>query len=56
MKKINIRSLSARELQDAVNEIRLMASLRHTNIIGYLESFVDVLYIFFIVYRVLLCV
>lgn len=54
MKKINISSLSARELSDAVNEIRLMASLRHSNIVGYLESFIEVflykLIGFFIVY------
>lgn len=33
IKEVNIRKLSPREREDAVNEIRILASIRHTNIV-----------------------
>eukprot|EP01029_Cantina_marsupialis_P026945 TRINITY_DN7392_c0_g2_i1.p1 TRINITY_DN7392_c0_g2~~TRINITY_DN7392_c0_g2_i1.p1 ORF type:complete len:417 (-),score=76.20 TRINITY_DN7392_c0_g2_i1:319-1569(-) len=47
LKEVNIKSLSQREREDAVNEIRLLASLSHPNIIKYYEAFThrDNLYI-----------
>jgi NIMA (never in mitosis gene a)-related kinase len=34
-------SLSEREKQNALNEIRLLASIKHPNIVQYKESFID---------------
>jgi NIMA (never in mitosis gene a)-related kinase len=34
-------SLSEREKQNALNEIRLLASIKHPNIVEYKESFID---------------
>lgn len=39
LKKVNISSMSTREVADALNEIRLLASIRHPNIIGFMEAF-----------------
>lgn len=39
MKKINIASMDQREIADTLNEIRFLASVRHPNIIGFLEAF-----------------
>ena len=34
-------TLSEREKQNALNEIRLLASIKHPNIVQYKESFID---------------
>ena len=34
-------ALSEREKQNALNEIRLLASIQHPNIVQYKESFID---------------
>jgi len=34
-------SLSEKEKQNALNEIRLLASVKHPNIVQYKESFID---------------
>jgi NIMA (never in mitosis gene a)-related kinase len=41
MKKVDINDLTSKEKQNALNEVRILASLQHTNIIGYKEAFVD---------------
>ena len=41
MKRINISKLDAKEKESALNEIRILASLTHPNIIGYKEAFFD---------------
>ena len=41
MKRINIANSSEEEKDAALNEIRLLASLHHINIIGYKEAFYD---------------
>ena len=41
MKKVNIRSMAEREVADALNEIRFLASLHHPNVVGFLEAFLD---------------
>ena len=34
-------SLSEKEKQNALNEIRLLASVKHPNVVEYKESFID---------------
>jgi len=41
MKCVKISSLSLKEREAALNEIRILASLSHPNIIGYKEAFFD---------------
>ncbi|KAL3134399.1 hypothetical protein ABBQ38_006461 [Trebouxia sp. C0009 RCD-2024] len=41
LKEIDVRKMSARTGADAVNEIRLLASVKHQNIIRYHEAFLD---------------
>jgi NIMA (never in mitosis gene a)-related kinase len=41
MKKVDINDLSIKEKQNALNEIRILASISHSNIVAYKESFVD---------------
>lgn len=41
LKKVKLQSLSDKEKANALNEIRILASLQHTNIIAYKEAFVD---------------
>ena len=41
VKQVAIKQLSPRDRENAVNEVRLLASVRHPNIIAYKEAFVD---------------
>ena len=41
MKRVKIGQLSPKDKQNALNEIRILASLSHNNIIGYKEAFFD---------------
>jgi len=41
LKKVKLPSLSDKEKQNALNEVRLLASIKHDNIIGYKEAFFD---------------
>mmetsp|Transcript_95404 Transcript_95404/g.199603 ORF Transcript_95404/g.199603 Transcript_95404/m.199603 type:complete len:623 (-) Transcript_95404:268-2136(-) len=41
LKNVNLPSLSAKEKKNALNEIRLLASVQHENIISYKEAFFD---------------
>ena len=41
MKRVKITRLDKKERENAINEIRLLASLHHPNIIGYFEAFYD---------------
>jgi NIMA (never in mitosis gene a)-related kinase len=41
MKIVNISELTPKERQSALNEIRILSSLSHSNIIGYKESFYE---------------
>ena len=41
MKSVNIGKLNKKEKESALNEIRILASLSHPNIIGYKEAFFD---------------
>jgi NIMA (never in mitosis gene a)-related kinase len=41
MKRVKISQLSTKERENALNEVRILASLSHSNIIGYKEAFFD---------------
>ena len=41
MKRVNIGKLNKKERESSLNEIRILASLSHPNIIGYKEAFFD---------------
>lgn len=41
LKKVKMGNLSTKEKENALNEIRIMASFNHPNIIGYKEAFFD---------------
>ena len=41
MKKVDINDLTFKEKQNALNEVRILASIKHSNIIAYKEAFFD---------------
>lgn len=41
LKKVKMEELSEKEKTNALNEIRILASIRHPNIIQYREAFID---------------
>ena len=41
MKKVVLPFLSEKERENALNEVRIIASVKHPNIIAYKESFYD---------------
>jgi len=41
MKVVKMAALSKKEKENALNEIRILASVNHKNVIGYKEAFFD---------------
>jgi NIMA (never in mitosis gene a)-related kinase len=41
LKKVSIEKLNEKEQQNALNEVRIMASMSHPNVISYKESFIS---------------
>jgi NIMA (never in mitosis gene a)-related kinase len=41
LKKVKLMNLSEKEKQNALNEVRILASLRHPNMIAYKEAFLE---------------
>jgi NIMA (never in mitosis gene a)-related kinase 1/4/5 len=41
MKKVDINDLTVKEKANALNEVRILASISHINIIAYKEAFMD---------------
>jgi len=41
LKKVKLPSLSDKEKQNALNEVRLLASVKHPNVVAYKEAFWD---------------
>ena len=41
MKRVKISQLNTKERENALNEVRILASLNHQNIVGYKEAFFD---------------
>ena len=41
MKKVKLFNLSDKEKENALNEVRILASVKHQNVISYKEAFWD---------------
>lgn len=41
LKRVKLSGLKPRERENALNEVRILASISHPNIIAYKEAFVD---------------
>ena len=41
LKKVQLIPMPSKEIQNAINEVRILASIRHPNVIGYKEAFFD---------------
>jgi NIMA (never in mitosis gene a)-related kinase 1/4/5 len=41
LKKVKMEKLSEKEKENALNEVRILASIQHRNICAYYEAFVD---------------
>ena len=41
LKKVKLNHLSDKEKENAINEVRILASLKNPNIIQYKEAFLD---------------
>ena len=41
LKKVKMLNLSEKERENALNEVRILASIRNYNIISYKEAFID---------------
>lgn len=41
LKKVRMMKLSDKEKENALNEVRILASINHPNIIAYKEAFID---------------
>lgn len=41
LKKVKLPHLTDKEKENALNEVRILASIRHPNVIGYKEVFLE---------------
>jgi len=41
LKKVRMNKLTAKEKENAINEVRILASLDHENVAGYKEAFFE---------------
>ena len=41
MKKVKMQKLSSKEKENALNEVRILASINHQNVIGYKDAFFE---------------
>ena len=41
LKMVALKNLSDKEKENAINEVRILASIKHPNIISYKEAFID---------------
>jgi NIMA (never in mitosis gene a)-related kinase len=41
LKKVRMMKLSDKEKENALNEVRILASITHPNIVAYKEAFID---------------
>jgi len=41
LKKVKMLNLSEKEKENALNEVRILASINHVNVVSYKEAFID---------------
>ena len=41
LKRVKLKSLKEKEIANAINEVRILASIRHQNVIAYKEAFME---------------
>lgn len=41
LKKVKLSNLSEKEIENSVNEVRILASIKNKNIVGYKEVFLE---------------
>ena len=41
LKKVKMLNLSDKEKENALNEVRILASITHPNVVSYKEAFID---------------
>lgn len=41
LKKVKMLNLSEKEKENALNEVRILASTNHPNVVAYKEAFID---------------
>lgn len=41
LKKVKLGNLSEKEKENAINEVRILASINHRNVISYKEAFIE---------------
>ena len=41
LKKVKMLNLSEKEKENALNEVRILASITHPNVVSYKEAFID---------------
>jgi len=41
LKKVKLHSLSEKEKENAINEVRILASIKNKNVISYKEAFIE---------------
>jgi len=41
LKKVRLGNLSEKEKENAINEVRILASIKHKNVISYKEAFIE---------------
>lgn len=41
LKKVKMSNLQEKEQENALNEVRILASIKHPNIIGYRHAFIE---------------
>ena len=41
LKKVKMDKLTEKEKENALNEVRILASIKHHNVISYKEAFID---------------
>lgn len=41
VKKVKLNNLNEREKENALNEVRILASINHPNVVSYKESFIE---------------
>ena len=41
LKRVKLKNLKEKEIQNAINEVRILASIKHRNVISYKEAFME---------------